>query len=119
MKVARGAPEIAALAAPKAGRNDASEIAPAALWSAFIRPIRSRILSRSASAKAAAIVRNSFDRPLLDVAVQVKQLKGHPRLLSVEAAIRGLVSLTPPHYSGLPRNTSTRASTTADATKVA
>ena len=67
MKVARGAPEIAALAAAKAERNDASEIAPAGPMVGLTRPIRPRILSRSASAKAAAIVRNIFDRPLLEM----------------------------------------------------
>jgi hypothetical protein len=56
--------EIAVLAAPETERNLAAEIPARAFWSAFTCPIRSRMRSRSASAKAAAIVRNSLDRPL-------------------------------------------------------
>ena len=60
MKVARGAPEIAALAASKAERNDASEVAPAGPMVGLYPPNPLSDPVALGLGEGGAIVRNSF-----------------------------------------------------------
>jgi hypothetical protein len=68
--------QVAPLAASEPEEDFAAEIPAPRLLIRLHRPMRSRMRSRSASAKAAAIVRNSFDRPLPEMSpAQIEQVE--------------------------------------------